>query len=317
MKALKNIFICLMCVLLLAGCGQTITETYEEAPVPAAEEPAAGKADDTQAEAAEQDAEEEAPADSAEESPAGPFAGEVLIDCEACLMEVTGFDPEDEWGSLVSVRCENRTEGDLYFSVLNAAVNMYMFDPYWAICVPAGETKDGEIVFYASSLKALGISDIESVALMLDVFSDASDAESSVASGTFTFYPTGLNAQTVEIPEYEMQEGAKTALKTDKMVFRLSDDGGTGKFPCYIENNTEYDMIVSIDNVKINSVSIDPQFARIVLAGCRYAGYIKFDSEEYKALEAPAGTMSFRVLGNEYKSYYYDVIDSCSVDFTK
>ena len=98
----------------------------------------------------------------------------VVVDNETLTFKVTGVDNDNEWGYILEVFIENKTDMDLSVSWDQVVVNGYLCDPFWGMVIPAGAKANEEIIFYegeGTDMDANGLTpaDVETIDFTLMV----------------------------------------------------------------------------------------------------------------------------------------------------
>lgn len=111
----------------------------------------------------------------------------VLFDTDEVTAIVTGFRDDELWGYTADVYLENKTDKGLTFSVINATVNGYMCDPFWATEVAAGKRAYSSISWMDSSFEENGITEVSEIVLDFSVMD--TDSFSTILSENVTVTP--------------------------------------------------------------------------------------------------------------------------------
>lgn len=209
-----------------------------------------------------------------------------IIDDENCTLIITGIDPEGFWGLEFSVYLENKTDKTLMFSWDDVSVNGYMVDPYWADEVAAGKKLNSTIDFYTEDFEQCNIITADEVSFVLTVYDSDDWSADNIVEETYTIYPTGLNADSIVVPERTVVDGEQVAVDNDSFTFIIQsvemDDFWGYTLNCYIENKTAMSLMFSWDDVSVNDYMIDPYWANEVSAGKREFTQISFYTEDFE-----------------------------------
>lgn len=253
MKKFLALLLAMLLILSLAACGETASST------------AAETAD------SEESQPEEKPAEDAPEAPAEePFEEVTLVENDACVVKVTGIDPDNAWGYTLKIYLENKSADKTYmFSVANAAVNGVQTDPYFAAEVAAGKKANEEINFMDSSLEENGITEFTDIELSFRVY-DSDDWEAdAVAAETVHVYPLGEDkaAAFVREPQPEDLILADNDAVTVIVTGYEDDEIWGPAVNLFLVNKTDADVMFSVDDVSVNGFMADPFYATTVTAG--------------------------------------------------
>lgn len=111
----------------------------------------------------------------------------VLYDNETFKVTLIGYDPQGSYGYTVKLYIENKTDIALSVAAFDTTVNGKPYDPFWAHKVPGHLRSFTEICFPLSDLEALGITDVETIAMTFGVYE--SDTLANVFSEQLTLRP--------------------------------------------------------------------------------------------------------------------------------
>ena len=275
MKRMIILLLALSLLLSLAACGK-------ENPVPtiAPTAPPVTAVPETQASVETEEATEEPTA-----APTQPVLTEnlVLVDNENLTFTITKFEENAHLGLQVQVYCENKSDRPMIFSLDGVSVCGLMYDPFWAEEVAAGKAVNSTVSFDTYELSEYGISSVDEISFRLSVIDSEEWMNAPFADEHFTVYPTGLNADTVVYPEYQHQNG-ETIIEDEILryiIVKVEDtDGDLYTINCYVENKTDRDLLVSLDNVSVNGMMVDPFWASAISAGKKLYTTVNFYWED-------------------------------------
>lgn len=197
------------------------------------------------------------------------FTETVLVDNEHCKVTVTGFSNDYNGDAIMQLALENKTDVTLMFSMEFASVNGIMVDPFWADEVAAGKILNAEVSWYADELLDKGIDTLSTVEFRLRAYdSDNWDAEDAL-SEVLTVYPFGEDqavtlhreAQDTDMVLYEDGNVRVIAIGYDPQ----GEYGNTVHM--YIENMTDRNLTVTIDDCAVNGVMADPAWLEELAPG--------------------------------------------------
>ena len=279
-KRMLILSLMVMLVISLAACGSSdsgsqsestkeeAAETAEEAESP--EEEAAEQTDGAKEESEEAEAEEEAEEPKAEKPDLSGF-NQVVVDENNVRFEVTGIDPDGDWGYTIAALVENNTDKTMMFSIDQASINGIMMDPFWAEEVAPGKKSNVSISWFESDFEEAGINpeDVSAIEFELrihdseDIFADAA------VDDVFTIYPYGEeNAVAAERAD---EEGDLVLFDTDECKMVLTGYNAEDLFGftvrAYLVNKTDTPLMFSIDSASVNGFMADPFWATTVAGG--------------------------------------------------
>lgn len=193
-----------------------------------------------------------------------------VVDNEACMIKITGLDPENMWGYTVNTYLENKSQDKKYmYAVSKAAVNGLQTDPFFAAEVAAGKKSNENICFMDAELEENGIEDYTDIELSFRVY-DAEDwAAPAVAEETVHVYPGG--EENAERFVRESQPEDQVILDNDAfsvIVTGYEEDEIWGyTVQMYLVNKTEKELTVAAEDVSVNGFMADPFWAASVSGG--------------------------------------------------
>lgn len=197
----------------------------------------------------------------------------VLCDDDNCLFRIDSIEYDDFWESAkFNVTCENKTDGQVAFSIGNIVLNGCMRSTMFLETADAGETVesyfnldvDEELLGEPQELIiGITVSDYE------DILADA------LVKDNVTVYMPGFDESNVSYPERKSVEGEKVVVDTDDYtVIVLGVDEDSWSVPglkVYYENKTDKDVKFSVDDVEIGGKYVTTYAGTSVLAGrCGY-----------------------------------------------
>ncbi|MEX1307282.1 MAG: hypothetical protein AB1Z19_01990 [Eubacteriales bacterium] len=227
-----------------------------------------------------------------------------IIDDENCKMIINGFDPEGYWGFEVSTFLENKTDKTLMFSLEDVSVNGYMIDPYWACELSAGKTENATIDFSPEGFEQCNITTADEICFTLRVFDSNDWTADNIVEETYTIYTTGLDADSIVVPERTIVDGEQVVVDNDSFSFIIQsvevDDFWGYTLNCFIENKTDMTLMLAWDDVAVNRHKINPFWAAEVAPGKMKYTQISFSLEEL----AKNGIIKVKEI--EYLLYVFD-----------
>lgn len=280
MKRMICLILAMAMIVTLAACGgketpvvTTATEVTVEIDEAVATEPATEEVTETT----------EVPATV---SPVTPVDN-VLLDTDACTFSVGAVSVSEMAGMQVAVTCVNKTQESLDFAWSNVSVCGIMYDPNWAITVPAGETVMSQVEIDTYALELMGIQSADEITFRLDVFSTENWMGEPYAENYMTIYPTGLNADTVIYPVREVVTSEVVLVDDENLTFiaeYVEQQDLYYVVRCYIVNKTQGTLMTSWENVSVNGQAVDPFWTALVAPGKSAYAEVKFADSELKGL---------------------------------
>ena len=211
----------------------------------------------------------------------------VLLDNESCTFSVGPVSVSEMAGMQVNVACVNKTQEALDFSWNNVSVCGMMYEPNWAVTVPAGETLTSQVEIDTYALETMGIQAVDEITFQLYVTSNENWMDAPYMQEYFTIYPTGLDADSVIYPVREEVASEVVLLDDDNLTFIAEFAEEQDLYyvvRCYILNKTQNTVMTSWENVQVNGLAVDPFWTTLVAPGKSAYAQVQFADSELKAL---------------------------------
>lgn len=226
-------------------------------------------------------------------------------------------DEISEWDEYVlNVEIENTTEKDIMVSLNNTSVNGWVCDPFWAIDITAGNKAVEKVTWYSSDFEELEIDDIKEITSEFVIYDKS--IWDVIDSSEFRLAPEGEDAPV--FAEREAKETDDVLLETDDIVvsvvsFENKNDWDESVLHLYVNNKTEKNVMVAMENVAVNGTMCDPYWASEIPAGkqayCEVAWYdVQLQEMEIEAFEK----VEFDLGVYDYETFDVLQSESCSID---
>ncbi len=299
MKKFFTLLLCLAVLLSFAACGgsqnSAPTDATASATVPATPT--------------------QAPTEAPTQPPVAPaMMGEtVLVDNNMVTFTVTKVENNDHVGMQLHVQCMNKTDRPLLFSWDMVSVCGFMYDPFWAQEVAAGKTANSTIDLDTFRLEQMGVDSVDEISFTLRIVDSENWMEEPIVQQAFTIYPTGLNADTLQLPQRTPTEGQVVIADDENVRFVIEKADTTHASGCvlsvYMENKTDRNLMFSWDMVSMNGYMIDPFWATSVTAGKKSCAEINFyrSDLESNAIE-DIKEIEFTLLVSDYDDWAADYL---------
>ena len=267
MKKLTALLLALVLLLSLAACGAKNTEE------PVTKEPAESTQPETQSESdavglpevnkqkpvVDAEVEEEATTAAMELA-----EGETIVcDSDTLGLKITGCEQTADGDFMLYLSIVNKTDRNVTLNVDDVVVNGWYCDPYFSETLDPGESIDGTMFWYESMLDEYDIENVTQISFDYEMYDVDNYDLDSYAVGRFVYQPLGADA--VQIAPWEPDEDDIVVFENDKcaMVITDVDDEGTWGYEltaCLI-NKTDYELMFSIDDARVNGADLDPFWA--------------------------------------------------------
>ena len=302
---MKRIFALLLCaamLLSLAACGSSGSQTSADSTT-AATKPAT---EATEPVAEVTDAPTEPPVTQA------AMMETTLVDDENVTVSITGVESNEHLGMQLYIQCVNKTDRTLMFSWDMVSVCGFMYDPMWAEEVAAGKTANSTVYLDTFALEQMGVTSVDEISFTLRVFDSENWMEAPLVEDAFTIYPTGLSAETLQLPIREETPG-QVVIGDDYVRFIIegvdAEDPSAYTVYVYLENNTDRNLMYAWDMVSVNGCMIDPFWAASVAAGKKACSEITFyrSDLENNGIEDVSG-IEFTLTVSDYDDWSADYL---------
>ena len=230
---------------------------------------------------------------------------DALVDNENVTFIVGAATTNAMAGMEVEVTCVNKTQEKLVFSWNDVSVCGLMYDPCWAVTVPAGETLVSRVEIDTYTLETMGIRSVDEVTFQLNVVSSENWMDAPYVAEFFTIYPTGLNADTVVFPVREDLESQEVLVDDENMTFIIEYVEPldlTYVVRCYIENKTDGTIMTNWENVTVNGEAVDPFWTVLVAPGKGAYAQVVFNQSDLKSV----GVETVEQIDFDLLAYRYD-----------
>lgn len=209
-----------------------------------------------------------------------------LVNNEDVAVHITGVENNEHTGMQLRIQCENKTDRTLLFSWDMVSVCGFMYDPFWAEEVAAGKTVNSTIELDTFALEQMDVTSVDEISFTLRIVDSENWMETPLIEEAFTIYPTGLNADTLVLPNRAPTDGQVVIAEDDNLRFVIEwadeEDASAYTLHVYLENKTDRNLMYAWDLVSVNDKMIDPFWAVSVAAGKKACSEISFNRSELK-----------------------------------
>lgn len=209
-----------------------------------------------------------------------------LLENESCAFTLTSIGT-DAWGDYCwNVTMTNKTGRELVFTMDDVSVNGYEADPYWADDVGANQSVPSVVSWFQSTFDDCGIQAVKRVDFLLTVY-PADERENVLAIVDVTLYPDGQAA--FEETNRQLQESDTLLADTQELQVVATgckaDESGGFTVSLYLENRTENDYSLTLENVKVNGQRCDPLWTRELVGGRRSFSDVNWFGADLEGME--------------------------------
>ena len=206
---------------------------------------------------------------------------QVLLDQNDVVITAQEYVTDSIWGDGIKVLIENNGSQDVGISTNELIVNDYMISGLFSSTVAAGKKANDVVYLSSSELEAAGIDTVGKIEIYFHAFDSNSyqtlwDADGvEIRTSAYDSMDTTPNDAGVELYN---QDGIRIVGKTvDENSF-----WGTAIL-LYVENTTERNVGVSVDDMSVNGFMMNPFFATTVYAGKKAIDDITLLSSDLEA----------------------------------
>ena len=249
------------------------------------------------------DASEEATTTTTEAAPDMPTIEETVVyDDKNIVITAKEYTRDDFWGSDgIKFLIENNTEQNITVGTTAVIVNGYMISDLFVASVAAGKKTNETMTLSTSQLNAAGITIVGEVEIYFHIY-DSDSWDKIVDPDCITIRTSKYDSM-----DTEADDSGNVLYDADgiKIVGKYVDeDSFWGKsIVLYIENNTDKNFTVRVDDLSVNGFTIDEYFSSEVYAGKKAIDEITLmssDLEENDIKEIKEVSLKFRVTDENY-----------------
>ena len=287
--------------LLLAGCGETTPVTVDNS----SSNESSSDAQKDNSSSTDTSATDSSSADAA------TVSEQVLYDANDIKITTTGLE-DGLFGTDLKLKIENNSATNVTVQDRNANVNGYMVDTMMSVDVAAGKMANDTLTFQTQGLKECGIESIASMEFQFVILN--TDSFDEIAVSDMLKVDTSI-AATYQQPVDDSGEVYAETNGVRIIGKGLSTDDsfwGPG-VKIYIENNSDQNITVQVDNVSINGIMSDSSMSQDVLVGKKAITAVQFfdsDLQDNGITEIKDVELNFHVFNMES---YDDIFDSDTI----
>ena len=218
------------------------------------------------------------------------------------------------WGDGIKVLIENKSDKNVMVGCDALIVNNYMITDLFGSEVAAGMNANETIYLSSNELKAAGIDTVGKVELYLHVF-DSDSYDRIATSDCITIETSEVNNV-----EYKMNDDGYELYNDNgiRIVGKTVDENsfwGTAIL-LYIENTTDKNVTVTVDNMSINGFMVNPIFYNTIYSNKMAVDDITIlssDLEENGITEIDTVSLSFHISNADT---YDTITDTGAIEFS-
>ena len=237
----------------------------------------------------------------------------MLVDNESAAFYITKVENNAHMGMQLQVQCVNKTDRTLLFSWDMVSVCGFMYDPFWAEEVAAGKTSNSTIYLDTYQLAKMDVESVDEISFTLRIIDSENWMEAPLVEEAFTVYPTGLNADTLVLPNRAPTDGQVVLADNEDLrcVVEWADNESASAYTVYVyaENKTDRNLMYAWDLVSVNGFMIDPFWAVSVAAGKKACSEVTFYHSDLEANGiTEVSEIEFTLLVSDYDDWEADYL---------
>lgn len=200
-----------------------------------------------------------------------------LIDRDGIKITLKSLDFSGFYGPTLHLLVENDTEAEITVEIVSSAVNGAMIRSLFSCDVMPGKKANAELGFLREELERAGIARISDIELRFHAF-DAASWETLFYSNPVRFETSdGDFEQVFDDSGLEIVNKGKVRVVAQKLV---QDENAGSLVRLFIENRSDMNITVTLQDVSVNEYMMDPEFTCDVLAGrVAYADVVFLEHE--------------------------------------
>lgn len=200
---------------------------------------------------------------------------QVIFEKNSIKVTATSINVNGLFGADINVKIENNSSANITVQAQSCCVNDVMVDTIFSADVAIGKTANDSITLSSSDLKAANISTIKDIELALHIFD--SDSWETIMDSDIINITTSADksyVQTYDDSGIVAYEDSQYKIIVKKL--NSSDSFWGFDVYLYIENNSDKDVTIQVNDVSINGFMVDPAFSCEVRAGKKAFDTITF-----------------------------------------
>ena len=234
----------------------------------------------------------------------GQIEPKVIVDKKGIKITVKSLNYGEFDDVELKMLIENNSDQNIIVQHDALVINGIMIDALFSEDVVAGKKANGVLSIPLDDLKNANISKIKDIEIDLNILDKEYDT---------IFTEKNIKLQTDNIDYIQNYENdGKLVFEQDKIKVKvLRVDTKNSVFGAdvyfYIENNTEKDVIIQVDDVSVNGFMIDPIFSSDIKAGKKIYDEMTFSEDDLKENDIKnikTIELKFNVMDKEYDDIF-------------
>lgn len=205
---------------------------------------------------------------------------QIILDQDDIIISLKSLSHSSFAGPSLKVQIENNSKKDVTIQTRNSAINGIMVDTMFSCDIASGKKANDEITFMTSDLESAGVEIISEIEFVFHVF------DSDTWDGIFDSATINIKTSAFDTHVQSYDDSGFVALEHDDIkivIKKLDNDSFWGAdIIVYIENNSDKNITVQLDETSINGFMIDPIFSCEILSGKKAFDSITFLESDLK-----------------------------------
>lgn len=211
-----------------------------------------------------------------------------VVDIDETTITITDIDEDGTWGYTLKVTIENKSEDITYmYTIDNASLNGVCVDPYFSVEVKPGKKLNEEIEFYMTDEEKELIGEVTDIHILMYAYDSDDWSADNIFDEDFHIYPKGEDNAEDVIREDDDEDVVLS--ENDDVRFILTgiewDDTWGYELSVYMVNNTDKNVVFTIDDASINGYMVDVYWADYLMAQTSALGEITFYLDDLEKID--------------------------------
>lgn len=216
------------------------------------------------------------------------FEEYTVVDIDETTVTITDIDEDGDWGYTLKVCIENNSDDTTYmYDAESATLNGVCVTPYLYTEVKPGKKANEDLEFYLTDEEEELIGEVTDIFIVMRAYDSNDWSADDIFYEEFHIYPRGEeNAEDVVRKD---QKSDVVLAETDDIRLVLTgtemDDYWGYELKVYLVNDTDQNVVFTIDDACINGYMIDCYWAEWLLPGSQALSDIDFYPEDLEDID--------------------------------
>lgn len=216
------------------------------------------------------------------------FEEYTVVDIDETTVKIVDIDEDGDWGYTLKVSIENNSDDITYmYSAESASLNGVCVTPYLYTEVKPGKKTNEDLEFYLSEEEEELIGEVTDIFIVMHAYDSNDWSADDIFYEEFHIYPNG--EENAEIVEREDEDSDIILAENDDIRLVLTgtemDEYWGYELKVYLLNDTDQNVVFTIDDASINGYMIDCYWAEWLLPGTQALSDIDFYPEDLEDID--------------------------------